>query len=374
MEKSLYRRIEKVPEAEAVRGTAGNAGSDTVLVADAAGTVLSVASNFEAVAGYSRYEVIGKNIADLSDGGRDAQMFRAIWRLIRRNGSGTRPFSVFEGGADGGAVDVIPLLDMLGELSHYVAIRRDGRGRRPAADDPGGPASPKLANRLAAGVARQVNQQLFLILGYAQYLLSRPDDERGERGEIAAIREAGERIAAITRQLLAYSRMQTRKPQTLDVNAAVSRFVERFSESAGPGIEVVADLEPQGERIRIDPSQFDQILTILAERARRNMPGGGCLTVATSNVTLSEPFVRQNVSVRRGRYVMLSIHDTGPEISEDAGAGIFEPFSRSLQDGNSLGLAAVYGIVKQNGGYIWMFSRPGSGTAFRIYLPRTNDG
>lgn len=374
VEKVLYQMVEKAPETEAVPETAGTANSDTVLVVDAGGTVLSVASDFEAAAGYSRYEVIGKNIADLADGGRDAQMYRAIWRLIRGNGSGQRPFLLVEDGADGRAVDVVPLVDTLGERSHYVAIRRDARSRGSTMRSPGRPESPKPANRLAAGIARQVNQQLFPILGYTQFLLSRPDDECRGRAEIEAIREAGERIAAITRQLLAYSRMQARKPKTLDVNAVVSGFLERFSAKTGAEIEVVADLEPYAGRIRIDPSQFEQILTILAERARRNMPGGGCLTVATSDLAVHEPFVRQGVLVRRGKYVMLSVHDTGPELSEDAGAGIFEPFSRTLQNGHSLGLAAVYGSVTQNGGYLWVFSRPGSGTAFRIYLPRANDG
>ncbi len=228
--------------------------------------------------------------------------------------------------------------------------------------------------RLASGLAHDFNNMLTAILGQCDILLRRLPEEEPAREGIEEIRIAGERAAGLTRQLLAYSRRQVLKPRVLDLNASVASMVPLLRRLIGENIELSPALHPVLGHVEADPSQIEQIIMNLVVNARDSMPGGGRVVVETANADLDRTFARRHVPTRPGRYVMLAVSDTGSGMDKATRTRIFEPFFTTKQMGNGtgLGLATVYGIVKQSAGYIWVYSEPGTGSTFKIYLPRVD--
>ena len=228
--------------------------------------------------------------------------------------------------------------------------------------------------RLASGLAHDFNNLLTAILGHCDILLRRLSEEDRTRKGIEEIRSAGERAAGLTRQLLAYSRRQVLTPQVIDLNASVTSMIPLLRRLIGEDIELHPTLEPDLGHVEADPSQIEQVIMNLVVNARDSMPRGGSLVVETWNVELDETFAKRHAPTRPGRYVMLAVSDTGSGMDEETRTRIFEPFftTKQLGKGTGLGLATVYGIVKQSGGYIWVYSEPGMGTTFKIYLPRVD--
>src|SRR5436309_3568194 len=228
--------------------------------------------------------------------------------------------------------------------------------------------------RLSSGLAHDFNNLLTAILGQCDLLLRRlPEGEPARKG-IEEIRTAGERAAGLTRQLLAYSRRQVLKPRVIDLNASVTSMVPMLRRLIGETIDLNPTLQTDLGRVEADPSQVEQIIMNLVVNARDSMPHGGRVVVETSNADLDETFAKKHVPTRPGRYVMLAVSDTGSGMDEATQARIFEPFftTKQLGKGTGLGLATVYGIVKQSDGYIWVYSEPRMGSAFKIYLPRVD--
>ncbi len=225
--------------------------------------------------------------------------------------------------------------------------------------------------RLASGLAHDFNNLLTAILGHCDILLRRLSEEDPTRKGIEEIRSAGERAAGLTRQLLAYSRRQVLKPQVIDLNASMTSMIPLLRRLIGEDIELLPTLESDLGHVEADPSQIEQVIMNLVVNARDSMPRGGSLVVETSNAELDETFAKRHAPTRPGRYVMLAVSDTGSGMDEETRARIFEPFftTKQLGKGTGLGLATVYGIVKQSGGYIWVYSEPGMGSTFKIYLP-----
>src|SRR5881296_734234 len=228
--------------------------------------------------------------------------------------------------------------------------------------------------RLASGLAHDFNNLLTAILGQCEILLRRLPAEEPARSGIEEIRTAGERAAALTRQLLAYSRRQVLKPQVIDLNSSVTRMIPMLRRLIGETIELNPALQSDLGHVEADPTQIEQIIMNLVVNARDSMPGGGRVVVETSNADLDETFAKKHVPTRPGRYVMLAVSDTGSGMDEATQARIFEPFftTKQLGKGTGLGLATVYGIVKQSDGYIWVYSERGMGSTFKIYLPRVD--
>jgi nitrogen-specific signal transduction histidine kinase/CheY-like chemotaxis protein len=226
--------------------------------------------------------------------------------------------------------------------------------------------------RLASGLAHDFNNLLTAILGQCDLLLRRLPEDAPARKGIEEIRTAGDRAAGLTRQLLAYSRRQVLKPQVIDLNSSVSSMVPMLRSLIGETIQLKPALQADLGRVEADPSQIEQIIMNLVVNARDSMPRGGRVDVQTANTDLDATFARRHVPTRPGRYVMLAVSDTGSGMDKATRAHIFEPFftTKQLGKGTGLGLATVYGIVKQSDGYIWVYSEPGMGSTFRIYLPR----
>jgi PAS domain S-box-containing protein len=227
--------------------------------------------------------------------------------------------------------------------------------------------------RLAGGVAHETNNQMSVVLGAADFILQRPDVPEAVRVDVEFIRKAAERTAAVTAQLLAFSRRQILKPEVLDLNAIVSNWEPVLRRVMGEDTGVVLRLGRDIGQVRADPGQLEQVLLNLALNARDAMPRGGTITIESSSVELSGEYARlkPGTAVRPGRYAVLAVSDTGHGMDKETLSHIFEPFftTKGVGKGTGLGLSMVYGIVKQSDGYVWVYSEPGLGTSFKIYLP-----
>ena len=271
-----------------------------------------------------------------------------------------------------------PLFDAQGEIASMMAIMADVTEARTAEEalrrsEEQLRQSLKMeaVGKLAGGVAHDFNNLLSVITGYSELLLTRTDDRNPGRREIEEIHKAGERAAALTQQLLAFSRRQIMKPKRLRMNEVVENMGKMLVRLIGEDIDFATESQEDLWTVRADPSQIEQILMNLCVNARDAMPAGGKLLVSTANVTLDAPFMERELTIPPGRYATLRVADNGSGMDEKILSKIFEPFftTKDQGKGTGLGLATVYGIVKQSDGYIRVFSVPGEGTTFSVYLP-----
>src|SRR5579859_1047927 len=225
--------------------------------------------------------------------------------------------------------------------------------------------------RLAGGIAHDFNNLLTVITGYTQFLLERLGAEPHLRGPAQEIASASERASSLTRQLLAFSRKQMLAPRIVNLNEVATDNLKMLTRMIGEDIDLVFTPTPNLWPVRADAGQIEQVIMNLAVNARDALPSGGKLTIETSNVRLDDDYARVHAPLRADDYVMISISDTGMGMDSETQQHIFEPFFTTKgPKGTGLGLSTVYGIVKQSGGYIWVYSEIGRGTTFKIYLPR----
>jgi PAS domain S-box-containing protein len=227
--------------------------------------------------------------------------------------------------------------------------------------------------RLAGGVAHEANNQMSVVLGASDFLLRMTDLPEAVRTEVEFMQKAAERTAAVTSQLLAFSRRQVLKPELIDLTALVKGWEPVLRRIMGEDVGVEVRLSPETGLVRADPGQLEQVLLNLALNARDAMPRGGRITVETGRTELSSEYARakQGIAIEPGDYAVLAVSDKGHGMERETLSHIFEPFftTKSMGQGTGLGLSTVYGIVKQSNGYVWAYSEPGHGSVFKIYLP-----
>jgi PAS domain S-box-containing protein len=268
-----------------------------------------------------------------------------------------------------------PWVDQRGEVIGLIGVSRDITERRETEHRLRQLGRLEAVGRLGGGVAHEVNNQMTVVLGAASFLLRNASLDPALRQDVLSVRRAAERSAAITAQLLAFSRRQLFRPQTLDLNTVVGEFAAVLHRTLHEGHTLELRLSPDPVPVTADRGQLEQVLLNLVLNAVDAMPSGGRLTIATHRVHLGEQYVqlKPDTRVKSGPYVALIVSDTGLGMDRDTLAHAFEPFytTKPLGQGTGLGLSSVYGIVKQSGGYIWLYSELGEGTTVKMYLPET---
>jgi two-component system cell cycle sensor histidine kinase/response regulator CckA len=353
--------------------TAIEQSTEAVVITDPSGQIEYVNPAFTRITQYGSDEVLGKNPRLLKSGKHDPEYYQDLWETIRKG----EPWhgEIVNQRKDGThyteQMSITPVRDGTGEITHFVAVKQDVTEHRKLEEHVRQGAKMEAIGRLAGGVAHDFNNLLTIINGYSELLLEKLASDGEASAQLQEIKDAGERAATLTRQLLAFSRRQVLAPQVLDLNEVVSNLGKMLRRLIGEDIELRTLLDPALGRVRADPGQIEQVIMNLAVNARDAMPMGGKLTIETRNAELDAVYARSHVTVKPGIHVMMAVSDTGVGMSRETQKHIFEPFFTTKEDGRGtgLGLATVYGIVKQSGGSIWVYSEPGNGTVFKVYLP-----
>jgi len=271
--------------------------------------------------------------------------------------------------------NVRAIFDGRGQLMHYEGSIEDVSGRKTLESQFRQAQKLEAIGMLAGGIAHDFNNLLTVIGGYSDLALSKLLPEDPLRRHLTEISKAAERAAVLTRQLLAFSRKQVLQPKVLDLNVIVSDMEKLLRRLIGEDVRFSAVLTQKLGSVKADPGQIEQVIMNLAVNSRDAMPNGGILTIETANVYLDEEYARRHATVTPGHYVMLAVSDSGEGMDAATQARVFEPFFTTKEQGKGtgLGLSTVYGIVKQSGGSIWVYSELGRGTTFKVYLPRVDE-
>ena len=321
---------------------------------------------------------MGKNPRILKSGKQDPAFYQQLWATILsgQNWHGEVINRRKDGSLYTEQMNITPVRDEGGRVTHFIATKQDVTEHKTLEEHVRQSAKMEAIGRLAGGVAHDFNNLLTIINGYSELLLEQVGADAQASNYLNEVKNAGVRAASLTRQLLAFSRRQVLAPQVLDLNAVVSNLEKMLRRLIGEDIKLRTVLDPLLWRVKADPGQIEQVIMNLAVNARDAMPAGGNLTIETGNVELDEAYARNHATVKPGPHVMLAVSDTGVGMTPETKAHIFEPFFTTKEEGKGtgLGLATVYGIVKQSGGSIWVYSELGQGTVFKVYLPMVSEG
>ena len=342
--------------------------SDGIMIADQEANIVEVNPRMLEMLGYSRDQLLELNVRDLipkedqatdpvnTDVPRVGEVFHKQRRFIRRDGS------LAEMEVGGTRLEDGRILAIVRDVSERNRLEAQLRQ------------SQKLeaVGRLAGGVAHDFNNLLTVILGHSDLVISALGPNDRVRRDLEDIRDAGARAAVLTSQLLAFSRKQVLQPKVLDCNTAIANMTKMLSRLISSNIEIVTKCEADLWRAKVDPGQLDQVILNLALNARDAMPLGGKLIIETANRRFEGEQFSGQQQIPRGNYVLLAVSDTGCGMDAETRSHLFEPFftTKMPGKGTGLGLSTVYGIVRQSGGHIAVYSEPGHGTSVKVYLPR----
>jgi PAS domain S-box-containing protein len=349
---------------------------DAVALFGADGTILYGSPATTRVLGYDLAEFVGRNAFEFIHGddhqtvlarldevmARPEARVGVAARVRHKDGSWHHLEGIFTNLLDDPSVGAI--------VNNY----RDVSERRSLQDQVIQAQKMEAVGRLAGGVAHDFNNILTAITGYTDLLLADLPADDPRREDVDEIHRAAQRAAALTQQLLAFSRRQVMQPRVIDLNVLVVDIEKLLKRLLGEDIALATALDPATGPVRADPNQIQQVLMNLAVNARDAMPRGGRITLETRDTDLDAAYAAEHEGVAPGRYALLAVSDTGSGMTDETKAHLFEPFftTKEMGKGTGLGLATVYGIVKQSGGHIWVYSEVGHGTTIKIYLPRVD--
>ncbi len=371
--KDITGRKEAERELRLLSAAVEQAG-ETIVVTDRDGGIQYVNAAFERTTGYTREEAVGQNPRILKSGKQPESYYRELWETISSGRSWRGRF--VNRRKDGTLYTedafISPVFDESGQIVNYVGLKTDVTEHVKVQAQLQQAQKMESVGMLAGGVAHDFNNMLGVIMGYAELALSRIGQDSPVRAHLEKILSAAERSTGIIRQLLAFARRQTAAPVVLDINKTAEDMLKMLKRLIGEDIEL-AWLPASGLwPVKIDPAQVDQILANLCVNARDAIADVGKITIETANVNLDEAYCARHPGFVPGDYVMLAVSDTGCGMDKETLEKAFEPFftTKEIGKGTGLGLSTVYGIVKQNAGFINIYSEPGKGTTVKIYLPR----
>ncbi|MBA3760326.1 MAG: PAS domain S-box protein, partial [Gemmatimonadales bacterium] len=364
------RAEEALAESEALYRKVIEASFDGICITEA-GVVREANRGFAAMFGYSNDEVVGRPVLELIAADsvelvrqRLTQGVEGTYELVGKRKDGTKIL-----------LEATARTHNIGSRPGRLTALRDVTEKRQLEDQFRQAQKMEAVGRLAGGVAHDFNNLLTVISSCAELVLMDTPEADPRRENLQEIRKASQAAAGLTRQLLAFSRQQVIEPRLVSIEEVVATAEKMLQRLIGEDVELVALLNDHPATVKIDPSQLEQVIMNLAVNARDAMPEGGKLTLETSSVELDEAYARAHWPAIAGRFALLAVSDNGTGMNEQTRARMFEPFftTKEVGKGTGLGLAMVYGIVKQSGGFIWVYSEPGHGTTFKIYLPQVDE-
>ena len=354
-----------------------NAAADAIVITDREGVIEWANPAFTTLTGYSSEEAVGRNPRDLLRSGlHDSSFYKGLWDTVLdgRIWSGELTNRRKDGSLYAEEQTITPLKDEQGAIANFIAIKRDVTAKKELEAQFLQAQKMESVGRLAGGIAHDFNNILTIINGTAEIALADRPPGDSVRTDLAHIHQAGQRAASLTRQLLAFSRKQILKREVLSMNTVVNGLENMLKRLLGADISLVCTLSQSLGLVRVDPGQLEQVLMNLCVNARDAMPTGGRLTIETHDAHLDDTHAATHHEIVPGPHVLLAVSDTGMGMDKETQARLFEPFftTKELGRGTGLGLSTVYGIVKQSGGTIWVYSEVGKGTTFKVYLPRVD--
>ncbi len=360
-----------------LQSAALNAAANAIVITDREGTIVWANPAFTTLTGYSAEEAIGANPRDLLRSGRhEPEFYARMWETILGGGvwQGEMTNRRKDGSLYPERMVITPVRTPDGEASHFIAIKEDLTAEKALQGQLIQAQKMEAVGRLTGGIAHDFNNILMAILGYSDFLIDGLRSAPHLIGDAQEIRKAVDRAVSLTRQLLAFSRKQVLTPTQIDLNRVVTDLGRLLRRLLGEDIELSTVLAPDLGTVHADPGQVEQVIMNLAVNARDAMPTGGPLEIRTTNTDLDESYAQGHRYVAPGRYVALWVTDRGTGIPSEFLPHLFEPYftSKEVGKGTGLGLATVFGIVKQSGGHIEVYSEVGFGSTFKVYLPRVD--
>jgi len=347
--------------------------AETIVITDARANIEYVNPAFEQITGYTRGEAIGQNPRILKSGKQDAAFYKDMWNtlLSGQTWNGQLVNKKKDGSLYIEDVTISPVHDAMGKIVNYVAVKRDITHEVEIEDQLRQAQKMEAVGQLAGGIAHDFNNLLQVITGYTDMAIKETSPDSPLHEDLTEVSVAANRASELIHQLLAFSRRQVIQPVELDLNDVIEQLLKMIHRLISEHIKL--DFMP-GDQLGVvyaDRGQIEQVLTNLCINARDAMPNGGTLTIETKNIVIDEDYVQHHPGTQSGPYILLEVTDTGCGIPQNQIKNIFDPFftTKDVGKGTGMGLATVYGIIKQHHGHINIYSEPDKGTAFKIYLP-----